>query len=122
MTMINSISEGRNSLQIRGKFGTPTGFPVWLGWSKLGDTNFQAGYYQVRKSKKGHIISLSRHYWPTDRPTERQLLIRQIFRQGVVAWHDLTTLEKKKYNKMKYPPAMQGFGRFMRKYLKENIP
>lgn len=122
MTVIRTVSDGKWDLARRGKFGTPVGMPLWCGWSILGDTNFMAGYYQMRKRKGGAILSLARHYWAEYTPTARQVIIRQVFREGVLAWHALTLLEKKRYNNMKYPPYMQGFGRFMRKYLKENIP
>lgn len=112
---------GLFALQEWGKFGKPNGVgEFWAGWSELGDWEPRAGYY--RRQWNGHVKCKSRmkFYFKIASGSEAETHRRDVFRDGVTAWHALTDSERLVYNNLKYPSAQSGFNRFMTKYLKSH--
>jgi hypothetical protein len=110
------------SLSQVNKLGFPNCFgQIQFGWSRFGERNDYAGYYQMRPRPGGAILVKMRHYWPTYTNSPTQQNQRSTFRGGVQAWQALTLEQKAVYNNLKYPRYMSGFNRFMRKYMKENL-
>lgn len=111
------------SFTSRGKYSNPNELGnFWLGVSELGHFDPKAGYYQKRRGVKGQIIVFCNHYFPADTPTEAKANYRAVFASGVSAWHSLDEESKNVYRRLKNPPRMSGFNRFMSKYISENYP
>lgn len=109
------------SLQVTQRFGLPNGFGhVYFGWSEFGDYNDYAGVYAKRTTPNRKGTVKMRHTWPVNPNTEGQQTWRGIFRDGVTAWHNLTTEEKAVYNKDARQYQFEGFNLFMRKWLYEH--
>ena len=77
-------------------------------------------YYQRRRTWHGIIWAAHKYTPPIDPKNPAQLTRRQIFADAVLAWQNLTASEKAVYNKLKYPPYMSGYNKFLRKYLREH--
>lgn len=120
MVIVERVDEAK-SIDIRGRLGKPNGFgELYFGWSDFGDWFEGAGFYQARRNTKGQIIVKLRHYWPTNNQHVEQQAWRQVFKDGVNSWNELSESEKIEWNKKKYPRKMLGFHRYMRYYLKAN--
>jgi len=85
--------------------GYPNGFPY-------------PGIFQRRKTWHGTINILEKYYKPTNPQTPAQQANRQKFEAARLTWSGLTSTEQDYYNRLKYPPQMSGYNRYVKQYLK----
>jgi predicted glycosyl hydrolase (DUF1957 family) len=101
-----------------GKLGTPSGpGDFYVGWSEVGDYCEEAGIYHRQKIGKKIMCLRIRHNWPKNPRSVAQTALRDKFKAGCSAWNALTTENKAKYTRARYPVHATGFNRFMKEYL-----
>lgn len=121
MAVLKDIAK-RYSLTLRNALGRPNQLGEhWLGWTYLGDDNPMCGVYQVRHQKTGYQQVKERHYVPYNPNSSAQIHSRNVFRDGVAAWHALTDLQRFTYNKSAKTKGVNGFMKFMGQYLDANL-
>ncbi len=59
---------------------------------------------------------------PTDLDTDEQQAIRGVYKDGTIAWNNLSEFEKDVYKERAKTKKMTGFNLFMQEYLNEYIP
>jgi hypothetical protein len=107
---------------------------IEIGANELGGDT----YYKKLSKRKPQKIVLLKHYWPDNflrnafvgtlslgvgvlgEDYFAEISWQQVFANGVASWHDLTTLQKLYYNRLRYPTGQSGFTRYMSKYLGEH--
>lgn len=77
-------------------------------------------YYQRRRTWHGIIWAAHKNPLIPNPQTAIQQANRQLFADAVLVWQNLTASEKAVYNKLKYPPIMSGYNKFLRKYLRKH--
>lgn len=90
---------------------------IFFGYALFGDENEYAGIYQKRNSagQKKHIKMLM--YWPSNPRTEPQQARRQLFSDGVVAWHALSPEDVLYWKKEGQKKRITGYHAFLSNYL-----
>jgi hypothetical protein len=77
----------------------------------------QAGVYQMRRRSYGLICVREKFYQPSDQTQPNKVLSQQKFAAGVLAWQNLTSNQKKIYNKRASGKQMSGYNLFLRNYM-----
>lgn len=74
----------------------------------------------VIASWKGIIYARDKGEWH-DRKSEKQLVVREIFSQAVLAWRKLPEKEKKKYRQRAKKFSMTGYHLFIREFMAAHV-
>lgn len=111
------ISDNRRYIGIdfRGKYGYSANFGrAKFSYNKFGLNNIFAGVYQLRYTKKGKKISLSKHSKPTNPNTIDQFFTRFRFCYAVRIWHLSSPQYQAEYNTRAKKFKMTGYNLHIR--------
>lgn len=110
---------------IRKRLGKPNQFGwIVFGWSEFGDPCEYSGVYQQRRHRKwngagGFIISqqqlnfFQKPAWPVQPASTARDAQQAKFVTALGMWQDLTTAQKKYYNKIASRKSKRGYDYFM---------
>lgn len=118
MSIVNN-TEGFLFIAQNGLLGRPNGVGlIRPGWSRYGEWFAGAGIY--RRDGRWHKQRIVKcvHYKCIDRQTENQLIIRDKFKNGVIAFHALDASQVAYYKKWGSKIGRTGFNVFMSRYLR----
>jgi hypothetical protein len=71
--------------------------------------------YVFREMPYGRVIN--KYYRPYNPQTEKQQNWRQNYTDALTNWQGFDDITKNFYNKMKWPPSLYGYHRYIRLYL-----
>jgi hypothetical protein len=113
---------GAYSMSVSGKVGRPCGLGlIQFGRSVFGELDLNSGVYKKVHYKGGIRIHRYKHYIPKSTLTPALVAGRNKFKNGMLAWKDLTSEQKAFYNNLTYPKGMHGVNRFMRAYMRDEV-
>lgn len=78
--------------------------------------------YQIRRTWHGIVNAAMRPPISAQPNTVIQYAYKQVFADAVHAWQSLTPEQKRVYHYYRYPVHASGYNRFLRWYLKTNLP
>lgn len=128
MTKVSSM-ERFGDIGAHGKFGRPYEYGEGMyGTGEYGEEEPEIpagkglagkrwGIYQKRTENGKSFIIKERFYSPKDPKSAGQLAQRNKFRNGYIAWGDLTELQKEEYNKRGSKIGQMGQNIFLKEYL-----
>jgi len=86
----------------------------------LGQDNPDAGIFRADR-QSGRVKTVREVFHMQWKPrTANQLAAAQIFREGMIAWHDLTNEQKEEYNIAAGRIHIWGVNLFMREWMRSN--
>ncbi len=74
--------------------------------------------YEQRRTWHGMQPTARRAVWPLDQAVNRGDPYQIRFGNAITAWVGMNQETKDIYNKLKYPPRMSGYNRFIKQYIK----
>jgi hypothetical protein len=98
------------------------GLPGMLGWNRLGKfflglESEAAGIYRITRRNKKQIIQQMPFYCQWKPRTPNQIACAQFFKEGMIAWRNLTPEQKEVYNKRAKRYRIEGVNLFMREWM-----
>jgi hypothetical protein len=119
--VILTPNQGLISDGVWGRFGRPSGFGAYVfGDNRFGEFSMLNGVYQKHVTKRGKKFNLHRDNWPHNPRTEAQTVRRNLFKQAIIAWHELDSERQQEYTDRVYPPGQHGVNRFISEYMKSH--
>lgn len=106
------------SFLLQKKFGIPNGLgDTWLGMSRLGHEDENAGIYKIKKGIKRRRSFKTRFYMQWKPRTEKQIIAQNVWRSAMNWWKTLTEEEREWYNNEGKKRRMEGVNYFMKGWL-----
>jgi len=106
-----------NSASIQKKIGRPNGYgQAVFAFSRFGQFDNISGIYQMRQRKGGRICVKEKFYWPTQETEGPQEESRQLFKDAVEVWQNLSENTKNQIRAENPYRHMSGYNYFIKKY------